>query len=83
MLPFKAACVISHILSFLTLASAANLAFDTPNFGAAPKTADGLPYFYKDSPVTISWFTSFENTTLVVFQDLGNGTVLWELLAGT
>ena len=73
--------VFGFALSFASIASAANLAFTSPTFNTA--NGNALPVFTQGQQVTISWTTTYANTSLTVYQENDNGGYdAFDLLAG-
>lgn len=74
------ATILLYILSFTAIfASAVDLAFTSPGFNKI--AASGYPYFSVGQDVTVSWTTPWQQTTVVVFQNV-NGKVYYDILAG-
>lgn len=79
LLPRIPPATLFHLITFAILASAIDLAFTKPGFNKI--AASGYPYFSVGEDVTVSWTTPWEETTVVVFQNV-NGKVYYDILAG-
>lgn len=75
----KSICAVLHIATFAIFTQAQRLAFNTPDFDNI--AASGYPVVEIGSRVIIRWDTNFDETSLLVYQEV-NGRAVYEVLAG-
>ena len=74
--------ILATLLAVLHLAAAQDLAFVTPNITALQVDSRGWHYYMQGHDVEISWTTSFDKTTLILFEAQENGTWTYDVLGG-
>lgn len=70
------------LLLFANFAASGELAFISPNFTSLSGSSGGVPYFTIGEYIGVSWLSSYEETSLTLYERGDDGEWIFDTLAG-